>query len=69
MPSSYSHSPIGHKYGIQVLSRLTTYKGSEDNDELGLEVTGWAWNKRTKTKTMMVPMRTRVKGSMFSWLG
>jgi len=40
------------------------YKGSEDNDELGLEVTGWAWNKRTKTKTMMIAMRMRVKGSM-----
>ena len=40
------------------------YKGSEDDDELGLEVTGWAWNKRTKTKTMMTAMRMRVKGSM-----
>ena len=40
------------------------YKGSEDDDELGLEVTGWAWNKRTKTKTMMIAMRMRVKGSM-----
>jgi hypothetical protein len=40
------------------------YKGSEDDDELGLEVTGWAWNKRTKTKTMMTATRMRVKGSM-----
>jgi len=40
------------------------YKGSEDDDELGLEVTGWAWNKRTKTRTMMIATRTRVKGSM-----
>ena len=27
-----------------------------------MEVTGWAWNKRTKTKTMMTAMRMRVKG-------
>jgi hypothetical protein len=40
------------------------YKGSEDDDELGLEVTGWVWNKRTKTKTMMTATRIRVKGSM-----
>jgi hypothetical protein len=29
-----------------------------------LEVTGWAWNKRTKTKMMMTAIRMRVKGSM-----
>jgi hypothetical protein len=41
------------------------YKGSEDDDEgLGLEVTGCAWNKRTKTRTMMMATRIRVKGSM-----
>ena len=40
------------------------YKGSEDDDELGLEVTGWAWNKRTRTRTMMTATRMRVKGSM-----
>ena len=40
------------------------YKGSEDNDELGLEITGWVWNKRTKTRTMMIATRMRVKGSM-----
>ena len=40
------------------------YKGSEDNDGLGVEVTGCAWNKRTKTKTMMIATRRRVKGSM-----
>jgi hypothetical protein len=40
------------------------YKGSEDDDELGLEVTGWAWNKRTQTKTMMTVTRMRVKGLM-----
>jgi len=40
------------------------YKGSEDDDELGLEVTGWVWNKRTRTKTMMTTTRMRVKGSM-----
>jgi hypothetical protein len=40
------------------------YKGSEDDDELGLEVTGWAWNKSTKTKMMMTATRMRVKGSM-----
>jgi hypothetical protein len=40
------------------------YKGSEDDNELGLEVTGCAWNKRTRTKTMMTAMRIRVKGSM-----
>jgi hypothetical protein len=40
------------------------YKGSEDDDELGLEVTGWAWNKRTRTKTIMAVTRMRVKGSM-----
>jgi hypothetical protein len=40
------------------------YKGSEDDDELGLEVTGWAWNKRTKTRMMITATRMRVKGSM-----
>ena len=29
-----------------------------------MEVTGWAWNKRTKTKMMMTATRMRVKGSM-----
>ena len=43
------------------------YKGSEDDDEeLELEVTGCAWNKRTKTRTMMMPTRRRVKGSMIA---
>jgi hypothetical protein len=45
------------------------YKGSEDDNELGVEVTGCAWNKRTRTKTMMMATRMRVKGSMVSWLG
>jgi len=40
------------------------YKGSENDDELGLEVTGWAWNKRIKTKMMMTATRMRVEGSM-----
>ena len=40
------------------------YKGSEDDDELGLEVTGWAWNKRMRTKTMMMETRARVRSSM-----
>ena len=40
------------------------YKGSEDDDGLGVEVTGCGWNKRTKTKTMMMATRMRVKGSM-----
>jgi hypothetical protein len=41
------------------------YKGSEDDDEeFELEVTGCAWNKRTKTRTMMMATRIRVKGSM-----
>jgi hypothetical protein len=40
------------------------YKGSEDDDELGLEVTGWAWNKRMSTKTMMMETRARVRSSM-----
>jgi len=31
-----------------------------------LEVTGWAWNKRTKTRTMMIATRRRVKGSMIA---
>ena len=29
-----------------------------------MEVTGWAWNKRTKMRTMMIATRMRVKGSM-----
>ena len=40
------------------------YKGSEDDDELGLEVTGWAWNKRMRTKTMMMETRARVRSLM-----
>jgi len=40
------------------------YRGSEDDDEFGLEVTGWAWNKRTRTKMMMTVTRMRVKGSI-----
>ena len=40
------------------------YKGSEDDDKLGLEVTGWVWNKRMSTKTMMIETRTRVRSSM-----
>jgi hypothetical protein len=40
------------------------YKGSEDDDELRLEVTGWAWNKRIRTKTMMMETRARVRSSM-----
>ena len=40
------------------------YKGSKDDDGLELEVTGWAWNKRTSTKTMITVIRIRVKGSM-----
>jgi len=40
------------------------YKGSEDDEGLELEVTGWAWNRRTKTRTMMIATRMRVKGSM-----
>jgi hypothetical protein len=50
---------ISHKCRDSLL-----YKGSEDDDELGMEVTGWAWNKRTRTKTMMTATRMRVKGSM-----
>ena len=42
------------------------YKGSEDNNGLELEVTGWAWNKRTKTRMMMTAMRIRAKGSMIA---
>jgi hypothetical protein len=42
------------------------YKGSKDDDGLGVEVTGWAWNKRTRTKTMMIATRRRVKGSMIA---
>ena len=40
------------------------YKVSEDDDGFGVEVTGLAWNKRTRTKTMMMATRRRVKGSM-----
>jgi len=42
------------------------YKGSEDDNELGLEVTGWAWNKRMSTKTMMIETRARVRSSMIA---
>jgi hypothetical protein len=30
------------------------YKGSEDDVGLGLEVTGWVWNKIKSTKAMMI---------------
>ena len=50
--------------GDGVCRNSLLYKGSEDDDELGLEVTGWAWNKRTKTRTMITATRRRVKGSM-----
>jgi hypothetical protein len=40
------------------------YKGSEDDDGLELEVTGWVWNKRTSTKIMMMMMREEVRSSM-----
>ena len=40
------------------------YRGSGDNNEFSSEVTGWAWNKRTRTRTMMTAMRMRVKGSI-----
>jgi hypothetical protein len=43
------------------------YKGSEDDDGLKLEVTGWAWNKRTSTKTMMIVIRDRVRSSMVAY--
>jgi len=42
------------------------YKGSEDDDELGLEVTGWVWNKRMRTKTMIMETRARVRSSMIA---
>ena len=42
------------------------YKGNEDDDKLGLEVTGWAWNKRMSTKTMMIETRARVRSSMIA---
>jgi len=29
-----------------------------------LEVTGWAWNKKISTKTMMMETRARVRSSM-----
>jgi hypothetical protein len=38
--------------------------GSKDNNEFGLEVTGWVWNKRMSTKTMMIETRARVRSSM-----
>ena len=53
---------IHRKYGDCCDSLL--YKGSKDDDGLELEVTGWAWNKRIRTKTMMTAMRMRVKGSI-----
>jgi hypothetical protein len=40
------------------------YKGSEDDKGLELEVTGWAWNKRTSTKVRMMTIRDRVRSSM-----
>jgi hypothetical protein len=40
------------------------YTGSEDDIELGLEVTGWVWNKIKSTKVMMIAMRRRVSCSM-----
>jgi hypothetical protein len=59
---------IGHQlclyFGLRNCRDSLLYKGSEDDNELGVEVTGWAWNKRTRTKTMMTAMRMRVKGSM-----
>jgi len=42
------------------------YKGSEDDNELGLEVTGWVWNKRMSTKTIMIETRARVRSSMIA---
>jgi len=29
-----------------------------------LEITGWVWNKRMRTKTMMMEIRARVRSSM-----
>jgi hypothetical protein len=40
------------------------YKGSEDNVGLGLEVTGWVWNKIKSTKAMMIAMRRKVSCSI-----
>jgi hypothetical protein len=40
------------------------YKGSEDDVGLGLEVTGWVWNKIKSTKVMMIAMRRKVSCSM-----
>ena len=42
------------------------YKGSEDNVGLGLEVTGWVWNKIKSTKAMMIAMRRKVSCSMIA---
>jgi hypothetical protein len=40
------------------------YKGSEDDIGLGLEVTGWVWNKIKSTKAMMIQVRRKVSCSM-----
>jgi len=40
------------------------YIGSKDDEGLELEVTGWVWNKRMRTKTMMMETRARVRSSM-----
>jgi hypothetical protein len=42
------------------------YKGSEDNNELGLKVTGWVWNKIKSTKAMMITTRIEVMSSMMA---
>ena len=58
---------MGHIYldgSIRVCRDSLLYKGSEDDEGLELEVTGCAWNKRTKTRTMMTATRMRVKGSI-----
>jgi hypothetical protein len=52
------------KADISCCRNSLLYIGSEDNNELGLEVTGWAWNKRMSTKTMMMETRARVRSSM-----
>ena len=42
------------------------YKGSEDDVGLGLEVTGWVWNKIRSTKAMMIAMSRKVSCSMIA---
>jgi len=42
------------------------YKGSEDDVGLGLEVTGWVWNKMKSTKAMMIATRRKVSCSMLA---